>query len=777
MPGEQQVDWLKREMPAKALEVAVKYPIIQGPDRKILFLSKVARSPDEFKDLVGDQVEVAKVNGKRRIVWKFEPVDLHLKTGRVVDDNNSDYVHDRVIGPYKTEHRLLTRIAVLEKTLEIGKDDPGLLKKPDKNRFERELFGLKLSLAKNNAGQKLSLSTLPREEAIFPEKFKGGVKGDAVDEKDTGYDKFVNAVAHPFTKEPIRGSGMYAPTQESVLSTPTNKESKKPFKESERGSISSSYARLGALTVAGITTVISISACSGQEIPPAITDIVSGTDVSTQDVETTEAPTEAPTVISTDAPAGSETQTATEAVTRLPVTVEDVKNVGPSLKLGIDEKGNLTGLPEGTTQDTINNVKDFYDLAKARFPDSTIYYDQDVEGTRQYILYAISPDGKLQTSVVSYGEGKALQFNDYPIDFYDEETKEWKVNGEYTEVDIPGGTIGVIWKNGFSQFLADKITLPNGDTVFTKFMEYKTYAGDDPWHNVSGMEGLAQIMNVEDFQVRDGVLQEMVNGSWADVEMPTEAGKISEVVIQDGSAFALDQAGLPIMKKETGGIWEANYYTLDDLPNEANNLTDQQKESYKDQFLAKYKSWDENRTWYAGDAKWYAKTMFYGDYINLSEKPLVIQVSENEFMHVYVAARLYFVDINNNLNSTIVPVFAGMPDGVMYSWAMGQNNRDNFVNWEKDEINSRIGDIVNENQNINSIVKKGRALEIEWLSNAKDFQVLAKANGNDRLDLPGYYLSTVIDSFNNLNSNSIQGFTESGEAIDFLIPFGVLPRG
>jgi hypothetical protein len=63
----------------------------------------------------------------------------------------------------------------------------------------------------------------------------------------------------------------------------------------------------------------------------------------------------------------------------------------------------------------------------------------------------------------------------------------WKVTGDYTEVNIPGGEVGVIWKNGFPQFLSGKVAL-GSDVYFTDFMVYTTYTDQDPWQKVSGLE-------------------------------------------------------------------------------------------------------------------------------------------------------------------------------------------------------------------------------------------------------------------------------------------------
>ena len=357
-----------RELP-KPLQMAVKYPEIHNRNGDLV-LSRSAFSPDQFKALVADQVKIGKVNGQDRILWEFKPVDLRLATGRAVDSDDTGYIRDRVGGPYSKMHGILTRMAVLEKTLDLGKDDPKLLKKTDQNRFERELFGLKLSLAKNQVSQDFSLAALPRVEAIYPEKSKEGVKGSAAGEEDTPYDKLVKAVAHPFVKNPASGSGAYIPTQTTVISSPAEVSSKKSFNESERGSMDLSFSNtLGGLVVAGTTVVIALSACTKQEIPPAVTDVVTGTDVSGEVASTsTEIPgfipkTETPSAVvstpSENAPNITPTSTQEAPVIEVaPYPSASGDLVKDTTLSGVDAEAQIGKYPEA--KQTLQDILDWY---------------------------------------------------------------------------------------------------------------------------------------------------------------------------------------------------------------------------------------------------------------------------------------------------------------------------------------------------------------------------------------------------------------------------------
>jgi hypothetical protein len=240
-------------------------------------------------------------------------------------------------------------------------------------------------------------------------------------------------------------------------------------------------------TTVSVLEIIGLAACGVRGI---ITKTAESTSTNfPPTVEITEVPTEAPTVITTDVPAGSETQVVTEAAARQSVTVEDVKNVEPSLKLGVDETGGLTGLPENTSEDMTQAVRSFYDAISEKFPGSAIYFDQDTEGSGQWILYAISPNGNLIHQVVSYAGGPE-QFADYPFAYgRNETTNEWEVTGNYVETNTSGSVVGVIWE-GLPQFLKGRISLSGGDSVFTKFMEYKKYANEDPFLDVDGIDQL-----------------------------------------------------------------------------------------------------------------------------------------------------------------------------------------------------------------------------------------------------------------------------------------------
>ena len=231
-------------------------------------------------------------------------------------------------------------------------------------------------------------------------------------------------------------------------------------------------------TVAGLE-VLGLAGCAikGPAVIPAETAFPTEPPI----VQTAEAPNQTGTEI----PVGNETEAPNEAKVRLPVVAEDVKNVEPSVAIGVDQTGNLIGLPAETTPNKKDEVKAFYDALLERFPGSTVYYDEDTGATGQWILYAISPENTLYSAEVSYAGGPA-QLADYPVT-YDGSSGTWKVSGEYRMVDIPGGELGVIWKNGFPQFLADKTTLSDGTSYFMSYMVYTTYEGINPWNKVDNV--------------------------------------------------------------------------------------------------------------------------------------------------------------------------------------------------------------------------------------------------------------------------------------------------
>lgn len=272
--------------------------------------------------------------------------------------------------------------------------------------------------------------------------------------------------------------------EENLKLNPKQKEVFEGYKQNQKGALTFISAMAGAIknpnirkkVISGTVATLEILGLAACGVKGLTTKTVESTPTNFPPVvETTGIPTEAPSETATNVPAGSETQMATEAAARSPVTAEDVKNVEPSLKIERNNEGYPTNLPEGT-----DYVIPFYETLANKFPKEEIFFNQD-PATGRWILYTISPEGKLYNSIVSYDEGKTMQFNDYPVDFNN-------INGEYAEVDIPSGEVGVIWEeSGLPQLLAGKTTLPNGDTIFTKFMEYKTYRGENPWQEVSGV--------------------------------------------------------------------------------------------------------------------------------------------------------------------------------------------------------------------------------------------------------------------------------------------------
>jgi len=197
--------------------------------------------------------------------------------------------------------------------------------------------------------------------------------------------------------------------------------------------------------------------------------------------------TETPTTFPTDVPSGANVTETQSAVTeRGEVTVEDVKNVEPSKKIAIDSNGVLTGFPEGTSQEKLDAVANYYQAIQKKFPTSNVYYAEDPP-SGQWLLYA-TLGGNLFYETYSYGDG-GEQYFDYPVS-YNQTENGLSVMGNYELVEIPG-EIGVIWENGLPQFLTKRIKTVNGDTYFTEYLAYTSYVADGkPWREIAGISSL-----------------------------------------------------------------------------------------------------------------------------------------------------------------------------------------------------------------------------------------------------------------------------------------------
>ncbi len=260
-------------------------------------------------------------------------------------------------------------------------------------------------------------------------------------------------------------------------------------------------------------------------------------------------------------PAGSiETVAPTEIVDSSVITAEDVKNIEAPSKLVIDATGKLRGLPEDSSQETIDNVKFYYELAKNKFSDCTIYYSKDPKG-ESFVLFAVTPKGKLKMSVVSYGGGP-MQYNDYPIDFYNEETGKYEITGDYEDVSISNKTWGCVWKDNLPRVVAHKITVGK-DSYYKYHFQYPTYVDDNPWVVITGLEDKIEefestdVLNVDNYRIVDGNIQEKEADDWKEVSVPYEAGYISYVELHEGKMYGIDTADRAVVvRNEETGEWE-----------------------------------------------------------------------------------------------------------------------------------------------------------------------------------------------------------------------------
>ncbi len=209
-------------------------------------------------------------------------------------------------------------------------------------------------------------------------------------------------------------------------------------------------------------------------------------------------------VLNEDGSWGAESVASSAPGERLPMTAERVKNVSPSFEIGLDGAGNITGLPEGKTQDEKDAVKGFYQAIQKKFPTLKVYYNQDTnpqEGSGHWILFAVDSGGKLIYSTSSYGTADAPeQPSDYPIIY---SADGISLVGTYTKFDVPGGGIpGVTWtglrENRLPQFLANEVSV-GGDKYYTEALNYKAYVEDgNYWEEVAGVAELLPTPEVLD---------------------------------------------------------------------------------------------------------------------------------------------------------------------------------------------------------------------------------------------------------------------------------------
>lgn len=300
-------------------------------------------------------------------------------------------------------------------------------------------------------------------------------------------------------------------------------------------------------------------------------------------------------------PLGSDNNSIKHPINEL--GLEDVKNLEEPIKISLDASGNLVGVPEDVSPD-IETIRGFYDAVADKFSGASIFFSQDKGGSGQWILYAVSPNGGLYASTVSYAGGPD-QFSDYPITYEFDGTK-WNVTGDYVEVKSPGN-ISVIWINGFPQFIGDKVSLPSGDTYYQEGFDYTKYADQDPWQKVEGI----------------------------DVLFATPA---PETV------------------------------TLDTLSDIHMDLTQDQIISLEGTLKNSVGIWTENIKFDTRDNTWGIKFTSSGELLDFQNDPLIVPVSEIENIQVLVATKGYYLDSLGHAQEVVIPLAAQMPDGKKYRY-------------------------------------------------------------------------------------------------------------
>ena len=355
--------------------------------------------------------------------------------------------------------------------------------------------------------QSLILEAIDRDQNFDPEKVSKSIARSLCEPTDSLYKRSPALKNDPFKamgevkltgisedeiKDPVEGLLIGAAKLETAKHelnlSPKQKEAFDGVMENIHGAIAWAgqnktvrKALIGAevvgltLSSAGCVNAINTPEAT-QTLPTPIVEITPGA-----------TPTETPTTFPTDVPSGANvTETQVAVTERGEVTIDDVKNVEPSKKIAIDSNGVLTGFPEGTSQEKLDAVTNYYKTIQKKFPTSNVYYAED-PASGQWLLYA-TLGGNLFYETYSYAGGPE-QYFDYPLS-YNQTENGLSVMGNYELVEIPG-ELGVIWKNGLPQFLTKRTKTVSGDTYFTEYLAYTSYVADaKPWKEIAGISNL-----------------------------------------------------------------------------------------------------------------------------------------------------------------------------------------------------------------------------------------------------------------------------------------------
>lgn len=212
----------------------------------------------------------------------------------------------------------------------------------------------------------------------------------------------------------------------------------------------------------------------------------------------------APTPVVTDTPSPEITQTLAPE-NREQVTLADVTNVEPSLLLGSGE-AEAVNYPENSTDTLKKDITERYQAIQRRFGKAQVLFNQDTEpdGSAHWVEYPVI-DGKLIHATYAYGGAltpSLPQPFDYPVRYERNAAGVLEVVGDYEEMEIPEGSVGMTWTGltpatRLPQFVAgSEITLADGRKVYPMEMNYKSFVENgDYWQEIPEVAALVNEEN------------------------------------------------------------------------------------------------------------------------------------------------------------------------------------------------------------------------------------------------------------------------------------------
>jgi hypothetical protein len=209
--------------------------------------------------------------------------------------------------------------------------------------------------------------------------------------------------------------------------------------------------------------------------------------------------------------------------------------------------------------------------------------------------------------------------------------------------------------------------------------------------------------------------------------------------------------------------------TLESLTDINKDFTPEQIASLESQLSFSIGPWNKNKKYDSRDGTWSIQLLSSGKVLDLQKSPLLIPVSENENMKVFVAVKSYYLDSLGKAQELLVPFVIQMPDGQMFVYGFDGK----FVDWTVDD---NLLDKAKEEFPTFRWFGEGYRFSLDMLTNDQISQYhydVASQHPENISNNPALYTTIWISKYNSLYSDKVQKFMGTGKGLSFIVPFSI----